>query len=322
MVISLKNTIIGAILPNLPTMTFKPVRYQFHYEGSFESLDSIPILSAHLNFINLLVEIKNKVSPESKLKVELKGLKEGSLEFQHIVDIAIPVGMFAINNYDAIKNVISIFSDILKLKVSAGSEKVSYQDIGNNKVEVNFYVNGNNNNITISKDALNLYQNAPAVSKMMAESADNIKKLDEVQSLEIVTDDKNLPSIKLERDEILRLSEPNPYLEDEGEDFSIYENAVLYVRKTDLTPKKGKKCIWQLNHNSRDISASIVDESFIENHINKGDPFGQGYRLIADLKAYKKFDKVLGISVENKKYDVIYVHKVLPRLEQSALDLK
>lgn len=321
MVISLKNTIIGTILPNLPAMTFKPVRYQFHYEGSFESLDSIPILTAHLNFINLLIEIKNKVSPDSKLNVDLKGLKEGSLEFQHIVDIAIPVGMFAINNYDTIKNVISIFSDVLKLKAAAGGEKITYNDVGNNKIEVHVYVNGDNNKVTIDKEALNLYQGVPAISKLMAETANNIKKLEEVESLEIIPENKKLPSIKLDRNEIMMLSEPNPYLEDD-EDFAIYENAVLYVRKPDLAPKKGKKCVWQLNHNSRDISATIVDESFIENHINKGDPFGQGYRLVADLKAYKKFDKALGISIENKKYDVIAVHKVLPRPEQSSLDLK
>lgn len=308
---SSKNIIIEKLLPFINKMTFKPIEYEFDYEGDFESLDSFHILNAHLNFINLIVEVKNKIAPESKLKIGLKGFKQGSLEIQHLVDISIPVGLFALNNYDTIKNVIEITADILKLKALAGKEKVEHTEIGNNKVSVN--VKGNNNTIIITQDALKQYQENPLISKYMSEASKNLGELEEVKSLELRSHDTKMPTFKLDRNNLACLNTSNPYLDDD-EDSQTYKDTLLFVRKADLNPKKGKKCIWQFVHKGRDITATILDDAFIES-INQGATFGKGYRFKADLKAYLKYDKSLGAFIENKKYEVIKVYEILPRAE-------
>ena len=289
-------------------MTNKPISYEFDYKGDFESLDTIPILNAHVNFINALIEVKNKKYPEAKLNVKIQGFKHGSLEIHQILEILIPAGIFAFNNYEAIKDIVTIFTDVLKLKKAVGENKFEHKEVANNKVEI--IVNGNNNVVIVEKDAITQYQNNPALSKYLSSAAKCLEELEEVDNFEFKSANRKLPSVKMDKEDIKQLKSSNPYLETESDE-KIYKKTTLYVKQPDLLPKEGKMCNWKFIHKGREITANIVDEQFLSSLTSM--KFGQGDRLIADLKVYLKFDVKLNTFIETNKYEVIAVIQTIPK---------
>ncbi|POY36421.1 hypothetical protein C3K47_11795 [Solitalea longa] len=127
--------------------------YHFKYEGDFHSVDALTILHTQLNFISILTEIKDQIYPEVKLNIKLQGLEKGSLDVQHVVEIATVSGMFVMENYSYISKIFEVFGDLVKLKSFLKGEKATEtKEVGNDKIEI--HIKGDN--ITIHPDAFKM----------------------------------------------------------------------------------------------------------------------------------------------------------------------
>lgn len=290
--------------------------FEFKYEGKFDSLDASIVLNSQLNFINILNEVRRQHCPEVELSIRIEGVNKGSLEINHLIDVVGATGIFLHENYKYIEDVITIFTDIIKLKRFLKSSKAdSVKASEGNNVTVNI----NGDGITVHEGAIRIYQNSTVVNNSLNNTSKLLKQAEEVECLEIINKDKGKKYLEFKKEEFSILGESNPYL-DKTNDVQVSENQVLYIKKPNLFPIEGKKWVWELIHRGRDIKAIIVDESF-RDRINKGLKVGQGDRLRADLKIHYKFDERLNTLIESQKFEVLNISEIIERSQEPRLEM-
>lgn len=289
--------------------------FNFKYEGDFESLDAITVLQTQLDFVSVLNEIKNHEFPEVNIDVEIKGLKKGSLDVQHVIEVTAVAGMFVMENYKYVGTIFKIFGDLIKLKKFLKGEKAdAVKKVSDTVVEVHLI----GDNITVHKDAIKIYQNSPVVTHALTNTGRLLDNREEIQFIK-VTDEANGESLEVDKSEFKILGAPNPYLTGKIED-QLYKDQVLFIKKPNLFPEKRKKWVWEFLHQGRDIKGIIVDEQFMSK-INNGLKVGQGDRLQANLKIYYKFDEKLATFIESGKYEVSNITRLIERQDQAKFDL-
>lgn len=294
----------------------KSLSYTFKYDGDFKSLDALTVLHTQLNFVTIVSEIKDHKYPELKLDFKIKGLTKGSLDVNHVVEVASVTGMFVITNYEYITNVFQIFKDLIALKKLLKDKRAdSEKELSNGKIIVEL----NGDNITVEKDAIKIYQNSPVIANSLINTGKLLSDNSEVDYVEV---SENLTKEKLlviNKNEFESLKEENPYLE-KVTDEQVYHRQHLFIKEPNLFPEKKKKWVWKMLHKGRDIKAVIIDDVLMAK-INNGLRVGQGDRLVADLKIFYKFDERFNTFIESGKYEVKNVIDVVPRPTNSQLDI-
>src|SRR5690242_18048307 len=97
-------------MPNLSN------EYSIKYKGKFDSLDALTVLQSQIQFLNIINEIVVTEHPEISFQLRIKGFKKGSLDVQQILDMSIASGMFAMENFEYVKSIFKVFSDVIKIK--------------------------------------------------------------------------------------------------------------------------------------------------------------------------------------------------------------
>lgn len=289
--------------------------YEFKYEGNFKSLDALTVLHSQINFVTALKEIKDYRFPEIQLDIKIKGVEKGSLDINHIIEVAAVSGMFVMEHYQYIETVFKIFSDIVKLKKFLKGEKAAEtKSVGNDKIEIHF----NGSNIQIHPDAFKIYQNSPVISSAFNNTSKLLSGNNDIDYIEVTDKRKDKKLLKIDKSEFEMLGQENPYLVRKVDE-QTKTGQVLFIKKPNLFPEKKKKWVWELIHTGRDIKAVISDDIFLKK-INDGLKLGQGDRLKADLKIYYKFDERFNTYLESGKYEVSNIVDIIGRTSDTKLD--
>lgn len=289
--------------------------YEFKYEGDFKSLDALTVLHSQINFVTALKEIKDYRFPEIQLDIKIKGVEKGSLDINHIIEVATVSGMFVMEHYQYIETVFKIFGDIVKLKKFLKGEKaVETKSVGNDKIEIHL----NGDNIQIHPDAFKIYQNSPVISNAFNNTSKLLSGNNDIDYIEVTDKRKNKKLLKIDKSEFEMLGQENPYLYKKVDE-QTKTGQVLFIKKPNLFPEKKKKWVWELIHTGRDIKAVISDDIFLRK-INEGLKLGQGDRLKADLKIYYKYDERFNTFLESGKYEVSNIVDIIGRTNETKLD--
>ena len=300
---------------NLIMAAKKVNAYEFKYEGDFKSLDALTVLHSQINFVTVLKEIKDHQFPEVKLDIKIIGAEKGSLDINHIIEVAAVTGMFVMDHYEYITTVFKIFGDLLKLKKFLKGEKAeSIKTVGNDKVEIHLH----GDNIQIHPDAFKIYQNSPVITNAFNNTSKLLSDSQIIDYVEVTEKRNKKKLLKIEKNDFELLGEENPYLL-KRTDEQTYKNQILFIKKPNLFPDKKKKWVWELLHQGRDIKAIIVDEAFMQK-INNGLKVGQGERLQADLKIFYKYDERFNTYLESQKYEVLNITRVIERTDESKFE--
>jgi hypothetical protein len=289
--------------------------YEFKYEGDFKSLDALTVLHSQINFVTALKEIKDYRFPEIQLDIKIKGVEKGSLDINHIIEVAAVSGMFVMEHYQYIETVFKIFGDIVKLKKFLKGEKaVETKSVGNDKIEIHL----NGDNIQIHPDAFKIYQNSPVISNAFNNTSKLLSGNNDIDYIEVTDKRKNKKLLKIDKSEFEMLGQENPYLYKKVDE-QTKTGQVLFIKKPNLFPEKKKKWVWELIHTGRDIKAVISDDAFLRK-INEGLKLGQGDRLKADLKIFYKYDERFNTFLESGKYEVSNIVDIIGRTNETKLD--
>ncbi len=289
--------------------------YEFKYEGDFKSLDALTVLHSQINFVTALKEIKDYRFPEIQLDIKIKGVEKGSLDINHIIEVAAVSGMFVMEHHQYIETVFKIFGDIVKLKKFLKGEKaIETKSVGNDKIEIHL----NGDNIQIHPDAFKIYQNSPVISNAFNNTSKLLSGNNDIDYIEVTDKRKNKKLLKIDKSEFEMLGQENPYLYKKVDE-QTKTGQVLFIKKPNLFPEKKKKWVWELIHTGRDIKAVISDDAFLRK-INEGLKLGQGDRLKADLKIFYKYDERFNTFLESGKYEVSNIVDIIGRTNDTKLD--
>jgi hypothetical protein len=274
--------------------------YNIKYKGQFEALDALTVFNSQIQFINILHEIAVIRYPEVGFAIKVKGFRKGSLNVQQILEIA--SGIFAADNFQYVKGIFQIFSELLKLKNFLKDKKAqSVKKIGNNSVRI--VIKGKN--ITVSENAFNLYQNNPVLTNAFNATSEILTPQEKIKSIEVSAKRKNKRRenlLTIKRNDLKNFSTENPYLNKEYTEYT-YPDQILLIKKPNLVPERGKKWYWHMIHKGRDIHARIEDPAF-RRRINEGLKVGQGDRLRADLIVKYKYDGKFNTYLETNQFIV------------------
>lgn len=291
--------------------------YEFKYRGDFEALDAIAVLQTQLSFISILNEIKNQVAPHAKLSVKLQGLKKGSLEVHQLVELAIPAGLFVVSNYDTVKGIFQILGDLFALKSLLGGKKADVINYIDNSVHVTLNVNGNNNTVVASPEAWKLYQENPKINDGIIRTGKALDESTDVNEVEVKQLSTNDPIARIERPALTKIKEENAY-SDTTFQYEIENNQIIGIKRANLLPEAGRVLKWDVLFRNQNISIKITDQDFID-QITKGLRFGNGDKLLVDIKKSMRLDKTYNMFVETGHYEAFKVYKLIPREEQSNI---
>ncbi|GAB1462864.1 hypothetical protein [Pedobacter sp.] len=291
--------------------------YEFKYEGEFHAIDALTVLYTQISFISIIDEIKKQTVPDAKLEIKLQGLEKGSLEVQQVIELITPAGLFLVDNYSSIKKIFTIFSDLFKIKSFLGSKKATEAVKTNNGISIT--VEGNNNNIIISPEAWQLFQDNAKINSAINNAGKTLLDNREVDQIVVRPISSKKPISRLIREDFPKMKQESAYATGNF----TYENEfnqTLGIKKANLLPEPGRVLKWDVMYRGQNVSVKISDQNFVD-EIIRGKRFGNGDKLLVDLKKTMRLDKTYNMYVETGHYEAIKVHKLIQRDEQSSFDL-
>lgn len=293
--------------------------YEFIYNGDFEAVDAVSVLQTQLTFIAIVNEIKNQISPNSKLDIKLQGLKKGSLEVHQLIELVTPTALFIKDNYEIIKEIFEIFGDIFKLKSFLGNKEADQITRTDNSVNIYINVKGKKNNVLVSPEAWKLYTENAKINDNVIRAGKTLDESLEIKEIKVKSLKAKRPLAKINKDDFKKIKEENPYSNTTFQ-YEFEYNQIIGIKKANLLPEAGRVLKWEVLYRNQTVSVKISDSEFIDKIVG-GLRFGNGDKLLVDMKKSMRLDKTYNMFIETGQYEATKVYKVIPREEQTQLSL-
>lgn len=305
---SIINRVITKLL--LAMAPNKSTTYEFKYEGDFNSLDALTVLHSQINFVSIINEIKDLQFPDIKLGIKIKGLEKGSLDVNHIIEVAYTSGLFVMDNYKYVQTIFKIFGDLVKLKAFLRGEKAE-KSKGSDGDKIEVHLNGNN--IVVHPDAFRIYQDSTIITSAFNNTSKLLSANKEIDYIEVSEQNTHEQMLKIDKEEFELLGEENPYLST----LLPNEQAIRKIGMLNIyTLSFDKKTNWEFLYEGHKFKAKISDE--FAKTIDKGTSFAKGDSLEAEFEIKQQFDESVNTYV-NKSFKIIRIIKHIPRNEQGNL---
>lgn len=291
-------------------------QFEFKYKGE-NFIDLNTLITSQFHFLAAVNEIQMELHPDVELKLRVGAFSEGSFVVDLLMETSWKDHLFNRDNAFLLVEIVGGFASIVTIhKYLKGRKADRIQEKGD---DVEITVNGDGNSVTVDKRVFNIYKNNVTINKSIQQNFELLNDDSEIGGVEIMSreDDSKKPILKVTRDHFKELANANPYLTRDTMD-EVHKNQNLFIKKANLMPEKDRVWKWEFLHKGRDISANVTDRTLAVK-INDGLRVGQGDRLVADLKIKYKFSEQFATFIESGSYEVIKVHELIPRNDQSAL---
>lgn len=291
-------------------------QFEFKYQGE-NFIDLNTLITSQFHFLAAVNEIQKELYPDVELKLRVGAFSEGSFVVDLLMETSWADHLFNRDNIYLLTEIVGGFASLVAVHKYLKGRKADKVEEKGDDVEIR--VDGDKNSITIDKRVFNIYKNNVTINKSIQQNFEMLEEDDEINGVEILSrdEDKKEPIMTVARDEFKELAHQNPYLSRDTME-ETHKNQNLFIRKANLMPEKDRVWKWEFIHKGRDISANLSDRNFALK-INDGLRVGQGDRLVADLKIKYKFSEQFNTFIESGSYEVVLVHDLIPRNDQSAL---
>ena len=290
-------------------------QFEFRYKGE-NFIDLNTLITSQFHFLAAVNELQKELYPDVDLKLKVGAFNKGSFVVDLLLETNWVDHLFNKDSVYVLEAIVGGFASIVGIhKYLKGRKADKVEEKGDN---VTISVNGDKNSVTVDKRVFNIYKDNVTINKSVQQNFEMLQEDDEIEGVEIKVSNASNDILTVEREEFQELAKQNPYLSRTTmEEVHLSQN--LFIKKPNLMPEKNKTWKWELIHKGRDISAKVVDWDFALK-INEGLKIGQGDRLVADLRIGYKYSEQFGTFVERNFYEVVKVHKLIPRSEQTRID--
>lgn len=291
-------------------------KFEFKYNGE-NFIDLNTLLTSQFHFLASVNEIQKELYPEVELKLKVGSFSEGSFVVDLLMESSWVDSLFNKDNAIFLTKIISAFGSLVTIHKYLKGRKADKIEEKNNEVTIK--VEGENNTVTIDKAVFNIYKENVTINKSIQQNFELLENDEEIQGVEIKEQGKpdSEKLVDIERSDFKDLSHTNSYLSRETLD-ETHLRQYLFIKEPNLLPEKNKVWRWKFLHKGRDIKAKVSDKN-LARRINDGLRVGQGDRLIADLKIQYKYSKTYNTFIESGSYEVVKIHGLMGRDEQTSL---
>jgi hypothetical protein len=292
-------------------------QFEFKYQGE-NFIDLNTLITSQFHFLAAVNEIQKELYPEIELKLRVGAFNQGSFVIDLLMESSWLDNLFNKENVTVLTEIVGGFASLVGIhKYLKGRKAKNIEEGPNDSVTIS--VDGENSPVTIDKRVFNIYTDNITVNKSIQQNFELLEKDNEIDGVEIVeqSEYQKNPILEINRDDFSALTSKNPYLSRETHD-ELRLNQSLFIKKANVMPEKNRIWKWEFIHKGRDISAKVTDMEFAR-AINEGLRIGQGDRLVADLKVGLKYSEQFATFIESNQFEVVKVHELKPRDEQSSL---
>ena len=295
--------------------TKNQTQFEFKYEGD-NYIDINTLLTSQFHFLATITEIQKTLHPTAKVSIKIGAFREGSFIVDMLMESSFIKDFFSNGGGKITLDVLAGFASLISIhQYLKGRKAETVEDKGNGNVEIK--VDGDKNSIIVNQKVFHIYKSNQTASNSIEKNFELLDADPGITGIVINRTDKGQKEniLNVPKQEFKDIAKPNSYLSKEITD-ETHLSQVLFIKKPNLYPENNKVWNWELMHKGRDIVAKITDVDF-RIKINEGLKVGQGDRLIADLKIFYKWNESYMTYVESGKYEIVKVHTIKGREEQS-----
>lgn len=284
--------------------------FKIKFDGKLHEVDVNTFLITLTSINEVIQEINGEINisnhSENRVAVKVKAIQKGS--FEVYLDIIQNLGetLLSPNNVNYAAGVLTVLTGLFGLKQFLKAKKPKKIE---KKGEKNFKItNVKGDTLIIENLTYNLYEKSEKAKTSISRTFSTLNNDQNITGLEI-RDKKDQELFKAKREEFRELSE---FIQQGDKDDK--KIVIEFTRLTVFKVVFEHKYKWDFYYKGARIGVKITDKDFFEK-VNKGETFGKGDILEVDLQINQEYDKMLNIFV-NKLYEVIKVHRHIPRNEQ------
>ena len=307
---------MGISLPTSNTNENKMEELKIKFGGDTHEIEANTYINSLLHFTNIVQEVNKGISKDKKIEVKIRANIAGSF----IVDLMIMPSdiidgvkqIFSSEHITYASELIKTVSEVYKVAKHLFGKKP--KNITNDKDESIRIENFEGTVQVFDFRGANIYLNNPNIKEAIAQEFETLESDKNVTSFELLNKNEE-PLIEINQKEFYNLSSSGSTEElSKNERIETILNANLNVSSLDWEFKKK----WDFYYLGNKISAKVTDTTFGE-RIDKGERFGKGDTLNAEMGITQKFDESVN-SFVNKSYTITKILKHTERPTQSKLD--
>ena len=300
-------------------MTTNVEKFTFKYEGNLEYIDFDTLLSSQFHFTEAIKQIKEVLVPDAQIKIKVKALPPGSFPVEIMLDLGVDPGKLALYGLAAIGGIggfAASINSIIELYKNLKGNRPESITINNNVTVIQM------NSSTYELDT-RLYEALRSNENLRDHISKTFEKIDnddEVTGIKIMNEAGDSVTAVDKKDFVNFSKSSVDVITDKLEDKiqkRLRKNA--RVRLLKVVFERGYK--WQVIFEGYKINASISDERFILDVESGKLRFANGDSMLCDLRIDQKFNRVASAWM-NDTFNIVKVHEVIPRHEQSSLDFE
>ncbi|MDP3112102.1 MAG: hypothetical protein Q8M71_08380 [Thermodesulfovibrionales bacterium] len=288
--------------------------FSLHFGCKDNAVDSKTLVASLTAFTEIIEQVNEEIGTRKEIEVRVKPFVEGSFDIPFdLIEVAV-AGVLSSGNVSHIPEIIKIFVELVKLKLSLKGEEPKQLE----EISAGVQVTTNDGNVTVvDKRTINIYQNNTIVDSSFENHFRRLADDETIDDFQL-RDKQSRALVSVKREEFKNIvGQPEKELIAETMDRtdSIIENVKLSVYKI-VFDNKSK---WEFYYRGNKIPAKILDNDF-NNRAISGESFANGDMLEVELRINRVFDKIANIFV-NKSYEITRVDRHIPREEQLSIGL-
>jgi len=285
--------------------------FKIKFDGQAHQVDAQVLISSLIHTTTVIQQLNKQLDTGKKIDIKIKALEKGSFLIHiELLETAFESlkTVFTRDNIVFATSIIGGLVGIIQLKKHLKGKPPKEINTDNSKTII---VNGDNNVLTIDSDIYTIYETNVTINDAISQNFDTIDQDPAISAFEI-TDDKEVPYVRVERSDFKDLSQKTEIVEDGKK--AIVENTSLNIVR--LSFEEGLK--WDFYYRGSKISAKIADPKFQE-IIDNGEAFAKGDVLEVELQINQFFDKGVNTYI-NKSFQVNRIIKHYKRSEQQKIN--
>lgn len=284
--------------------------FKIKFDGKKHQIDANILINNLIHTTTIIQEINRNLDSGKKIEINVKALEKGSFLIHIGLDETLVESLKNLltkENVEVAAKIISAFASVIKLKkFLKGKEPEKIENSGD-RVRIQ---NEQGQVIYVENFTQNIYNN-PVINDALSQSFETLENDDSITGYE-VTDSKENPLVRVERDEFENLAIRQDYIL-EGEKITKIFATINILRIS--FDEKLKSDFYYKGHK---ISSKINDPEFYK-RIDNGEKFSKGDMLDVELEIKQIFNKSVNTYI-NKAYKISKIINHTPRDEQTSIN--
>lgn len=285
-------------------------------KGEMHSVSAEIFLESLAADLEVLSAINRSMSDgEFNVEIKVGAPQQGSLEFLiHVIGLGVAIpGLFGYDGYAYVKDLVSVFADILGLRNFLGGSPPVSQVVNGNQITL---TNENGNNYHVDQHVYNIHYSDSTIDQAFERKFKALSSDPNVTGISFSSDE--LPELSFDQEDFKRLQQPASQDEEVEPQIVALEADIFPVtfategERAWLAYFQGDRKPFHL-HNATMNSRNFYD-------VIKGDGmrFGVGDRMKVRMEITKVFDSRIGEFI-NRSFEVTEVLEYHPRSDQQNL---